>query len=64
MLVLTRKINESILIGSTVEVRILKTHGNKVMIGLSAPRDVSICRGELQPEIDSLKEDLAHATCQ
>jgi carbon storage regulator len=61
MLVLTRKINESILIGSTVEVRILKTHGNKVMIGLSAPREVSICRGELLPQVEIVREEFSHA---
>jgi carbon storage regulator len=49
MLVLTRKINESIVIDSTIEVRVLKTRGNKVTIGLSAPRCVSICRSELTP---------------
>jgi carbon storage regulator len=51
MLVLTRKINESILINSTIEVRVLKTQKNKVTIGLSAPPDVPICRGEIQPQI-------------
>jgi carbon storage regulator len=61
MLVLTRKIDECILIGSTIEVRILKTQGNKVTIGLSAPRDVSIYRGELQPQVGGVREEFSHA---
>ena len=61
MLVLTRKINESILINSTIEVRVLKTQKNKVTIGLSAPQDVPICRGELHPQITLELNELAHA---
>jgi carbon storage regulator len=62
MLVLTRKINESILINSTIEVRVLRTHKNKVTIGLSAPHDVPICRGELQPEYTLDIKELEHVT--
>jgi carbon storage regulator CsrA len=61
MLVLTRKINECILINSTIEVRVLRTHKNKVTIGLSAPHDVPICRGELQSQITLDLKELAHA---
>ena len=60
MLVLTRKINECILINSTIEVRVLRTHKNKVTIGLCAPQDVPICRGELQPQIMLDMKELAH----
>jgi carbon storage regulator len=63
MLVLTRKINECILIDSTIEVRVLRTQGNKVTIGLSAPRDIPICRGELQPRIKDATEDYAQVSC-
>jgi len=62
MLVLTRKINESILINSTIEVRVLRTHKNKVTIGLSAPQKVPICRGELQPQISLDAKELAHVS--
>jgi carbon storage regulator len=61
MLVLTRKINESIFINSTIEVRVLRTQKNKVTIGLSAPQNVPICRGELQPQIAIDVNELAHA---
>jgi carbon storage regulator len=62
MLVLTRKINESILINSTIEVRVLRTHKNKVTIGLSAPQDMPICRGELPPLSADRVQELAHAS--
>jgi carbon storage regulator CsrA len=60
MLVLTRKVNECIVIDSTIEVRVLKTQNNKVTIGLTAPVNVSICRSELQPFGNNIKEDLGH----
>jgi carbon storage regulator len=63
MLVLTRKVNESILINSTVEVRVLKMYKNKVTIGLSAPQEIPICRGELQPQIDNTVGEFSHVSC-
>ncbi len=62
MLVLTRKINESILINSTIEVRVLKMHKNKVVIGLSAPQDVPICRSEIPPQIAREAKDFEHVS--
>jgi carbon storage regulator CsrA len=47
MLVLTRKIHEQIRIGSDVTVTIVRVHGNKVQIGVEAPRQVRVVRGEL-----------------
>lgn len=47
MLVLTRKMNQSIMIGEGVEVKILGIAGEKVRIGISAPEDVSIFRDEV-----------------
>jgi carbon storage regulator len=47
MLVLTRKIHEQIMIGSDVIVTIVRVHGNAVRIGIEAPRDVRVIRGEL-----------------
>jgi carbon storage regulator len=61
MLVLTRKINESILINSTIEVRVLRTQKNKDTIGLSAPPNVPICRGELERHATLDVEELTPA---
>jgi carbon storage regulator len=47
MLVLSRKLNETIRIGSDIEVTILSVKGGKVRLGLDAPREVPICRAEL-----------------
>ena len=48
MLVLSRKIDDEIIIDETICVRVLKVKGNTVRIGISAPNDVSIMRGELR----------------
>ena len=47
MLVLSRKIDDEIIIDENIVVRVLKVKGNTVRIGISAPSDVSIMRGEL-----------------
>jgi carbon storage regulator CsrA len=47
MLVLTRKIQEQIHIGNNITISILKLKGNTVRIGIEAPRDVRVLRGEL-----------------
>lgn len=47
MLVLSRKIDDEIIIDENIVVRVLKVKGNTVRIGVSAPSDVSIMRGEL-----------------
>ncbi len=49
MLVLSRKKNESIVIGENVRIEILKVSGNTVRIGIQAPRDIKVLRGELAP---------------
>lgn len=47
MLVLTRKQGESVLIGDEIEVRVLSVNGDKVRVGISAPRHLEIFRNEL-----------------
>ena len=47
MLVLTRKIEEQIHIGDNITISILKLKGNTVRIGIEAPRNIRVLRGEL-----------------
>jgi carbon storage regulator len=51
MLVLTRKSNQSIMIGDDVEVSVLSVVGEKVRIGIQAPPDVPVFRTEIYLEI-------------
>lgn len=48
MLVLTRKANQQIQIGENVVITILQVKGNSVRVGIEAPRDVRVIRGELR----------------
>ncbi|MCK6439569.1 MAG: carbon storage regulator CsrA [Planctomycetes bacterium] len=57
MLVLSRQINESIMIGDSIEVTIVDVKGDKVRIGITAPRDVPVHRKEVYLAI--LEENLA-----
>ena len=52
MLVLTRKPGQSIMIGDRVEVQVLSVAGEKVRLGITAPRDVSIFRNEVYDRIE------------
>ena len=51
MLVLTRKANQSIMIGDNIEVSVLSVLGEKVRLGIQAPRDVPVFRKEVFLEI-------------
>lgn len=50
MLVLTRKIDEQILIGDDIKITVIKIRNNQIRLGISAPRDVRVLRGELEPQ--------------
>ena len=51
MLVLTRKPNQSIMIGDDIEITVLSTTGDKVRIGIQAPREIPVFRKEVYLEI-------------
>lgn len=52
MLVLSRKSNESIMIGNDIEIKILGIEEGKVKLGIDAPKDVEIYRTEIYVEIE------------
>jgi len=54
MLVLSRKHGESVVIGRTITVKVLKMRGNVVQLGFDAPKEIPIHRGELQRRIPGL----------
>lgn len=54
MLILTRKIGESLLIGEDISISVLSVRGNQVKIGVNAPKDVSVHREEIYQR---LKDD-------
>ncbi|MDP6112562.1 MAG: carbon storage regulator CsrA [Planctomycetota bacterium] len=54
MLVLTRKVDESIIIGEDINIKILALSGSQVKIGISAPRTLRILRKEVY---DDIKEE-------
>lgn len=59
MLVLTRKSNQSIMIGDEIEISVLAVMGEKVRIGISAPRSVPVFRKEVYLDIKSGQEGAA-----
>lgn len=50
MLVLTRKVGESILIGDNIKVTIIECSYGKMRVGIEAPREVKVLRTELAPQ--------------
>ena len=51
MLVLTRKVHQSIVIGDNVEVVVLEVRGEQVRLGIRAPKDVTVHRKEIYEQI-------------
>lgn len=60
MLVLTRKVNQSIVIGDDIEVVVLEVRGEQIRLGIKAPRDVVVHRKEIYEQIQ--EENQAAAT--
>ncbi|MDP9666294.1 UNVERIFIED_ORG: carbon storage regulator [Pseudomonas cremoricolorata] len=56
MLILTRKVGESIVINDTILVTVLQVKGGQVRLGIEAPKDVSVHRQEIQERINSKAE--------
>lgn len=56
MLILTRRIGESVVIGDDIHITVLGVKGNQVRVGVNAPKDVSVHREEIYQRIQFEKE--------
>jgi carbon storage regulator len=56
MLILTRRVGESLIIGDDVVVNVLSVKGNQVRIGIDAPKHVSVHREEIYDRIQAEKD--------
>jgi carbon storage regulator (csrA) len=56
MLILTRKIGQSLIIGDDIEIKVVSIDGENVKIGISAPKNVSVVRKELLEVKDENKK--------
>ncbi len=61
MLILTRRVGETIMIGDDVTVTVLGVKGNQIRIGVNAPNDVSVHREEIYRRIEAEKAAVARS---
>jgi carbon storage regulator len=57
MLILTRRVGETLMIGEEVTVTVMGVNGNQVRLGINAPKDVAVHREEIYDRIKQEKDD-------
>lgn len=62
MLVISRKVGESLIISDNIKVTIMAAVGDKISIGVEAPREISIVREELLDTIEANKSSTSHGS--
>ena len=60
MLILTRRVGETVMIGNNVTVTVLGVKGNQVRIGVNAPKDVAVHREEIYERIKREEDGSTH----
>jgi carbon storage regulator len=58
MLILTRRVGETLMIGTEVTVTVVAVNGNQVRIGINAPKDVAVHREEIYERVQAEKADV------
>lgn len=51
MLILSRKVGETLVIGGDIEITVLGSKGNQVRLGINAPKEISVHREEVQTKV-------------
>jgi carbon storage regulator len=64
MLVLTRRLNQSIKIGDDIEITVIEVRGDQVRLGVSAPRDVSVHRKEVYLQIQQENQAASQSSAE
>jgi len=62
VLVLARKINESIMIGDDIEIVVIDVRGDQVKLGIKAPRNVTVHRTEVYKDIQDQNQEAASSS--
>ena len=57
MLILTRRVGETIMVGDEVQVTVLRVKGNQIRIGVDAPKEVAVHREEIYNRIQAEQEE-------
>ena len=64
MLVLSRKINQSIVIGDNIEIMLVDIRGDQIKLGINAPKTVKIFRKEVYEEVKSQNLEASQSTIE